>query len=139
MSYDIHITRGSDWSEEENPVTLNEVRSVMHLLSDKFRIEESDTISMDTPGGQKLTMKIGPHLEYVGDNDIKTCVLFGEGQSPSFRYQDDRQMLAMLSVAEAVGAKLMGDEGEIYSRQQIENQLISQIYKREGEDGILDD
>lgn len=139
MSYDIHITRGTDWNEEEYPVTLDEVRSIMDLLSDKFRIEESDTITMETPSGKNLTMKVGPYLEYTDENGDKTCVLFTQGTSPSFRYQSDRQLFAMCDVAEAVGAKLMGDEGEVYDRQQIENRLMAQIYKREGEDGILDD
>ena len=138
MSYDIHITRGTDWSEEERPVTLDEVRSIMYRLSDKFRIEESGVISIENPNGQNLTMKAGPYLEYTGENGEKTCVLFTEGRSPSFRYQSDGQLHAMCAVCEAVGAKLMGDEGEEYDRQQIENRLMAQIYKREGEDGILD-
>lgn len=137
MSYDIHITRGVDWGEEENPVTLEEVRNIMHVLPQNFRIEESDTISIKTPSGQNMTMKVGPYLEYTGENDDKTCVIFTKGTSPSFRYQSDRQLLAMCSVAKAVGAKLMGDEGEVYDREQIESRLIEEIYKREGEDGIL--
>lgn len=139
MSYDIHITRGVDWGEEENPVTLEEVRNIMHVLPQNFRIEESDTISIKTPSGQNMTMKVGPYLEYTGENDDKTCVIFTKGTSPSFRYQSDRQLLAMCSVAKAVGAKLMGDEGEVYDREQIESRLIEEIYKREGEDGILGD
>lgn len=137
MSYDIHITRGVDWGEEENPVTLEEVRNIMHVLPQNFRIEESDTISIKTSSGQNMTMKVGPYLEYTGENDDKTCVIFTKGTSPSFRYQSDRQLLAMCSVAKAVGAKLMGDEGEVYDREQIESRLIEEIYKREGEDGIL--
>lgn len=139
MSYDIHITRGTDWGEEENPVTLGEVRSIMHRLSDKFRIEESGIISIENPNGQDLTMKVGPYLEFTGENGDKTCVLFTEGMSPSFRYQSDGQLLAMCAVSEAIGAKLMGDEGEVYDREQIENRLMLEIYKREGEDGILGD
>lgn len=139
MSYDIHITRGNDWGEEENPVTLDEVRNIMHRLSDKFRIEESGIISIENPNGQNLTMKLGPYLEYTGENDDKTCVIFTKGTSPSFRYQSDRQLLAMCFVAKAVGAKLMGDEGEVYDREQIESRLIEEIYKREGEDGISGD
>lgn len=138
MSYDIHITRGDDWFEEENPVTLEEVRSIMHVLPECFRIEETGTISIVNPSGQNLTMKVGPYLEYTGEDGGKTCVVFGENGGPSFRYQSDKQMLAMFSVAEAVGAKLMGDEGETYDRNQIEKQLITEIYKREGEDGIRD-
>lgn len=138
MSYDIHITRGNDWFGEENPVTLEEVRNIMHVLSDSFRIEESGVISIESPSGQNLTLKVGPYLEYTGDNDDKTCVLFGEGESPSFRYQSDRQLFAISFVAEAVGAKLMGDEGETYDKQQLESQLMTEIYNREGESGLFE-
>lgn len=123
MSYDIHITKGDDWIDEAEPVTLEDVRNIMHVLSDRFRIEESGIISMKNPSGQTITMKVGPYLEYTGDNDEKTRVMFRGGKCPSFQYQGDRQMLAMCSVAEAVGARLMGDEGETYDKQQIEEQL----------------
>lgn len=120
MSYDIHITREKDWVDDKNPITLEEVRSIMPTLSERFRIEESGIISIQNPNGQKLSMKVGPYLEYMEENGDKSCVIFLKGNCPSFRYQSDSQLLAMCAVAEALGARLVGDDGEEYNRRQLE-------------------
>lgn len=116
MGYDIHITRGDSWIEEETPVTLEQVRGIMPMLSKGFRIVESGIISLLSSGGQELTMNVGPCLEYTDKDGEKTVVIFEDGRCPEFRYQSDSQILAMCSVAEALGAKLLGDEDEEYTR-----------------------
>lgn len=118
MGYDIHITRGDSWIDEETPVTLEQVRGIMPMLSKGFRIVESGIVSVSRscPEGQKLTMNVGPYLEYMGKDGEKTVVVFEEGRCPAFRYQSDSQILAMCELAEALGAKLLGDEDEEYSR-----------------------
>ncbi|MCM1467260.1 MAG: hypothetical protein NC086_03855 [Alistipes sp.] len=93
MSYNIHIVKGEIWDEEENPVTLDDVRRIMHTLPNNFRIVE---------------------------DGVQTIVSFEEGECPSFPYQSDSHMLALCLVAEALGAGLVGDEGERYDREQLE-------------------
>lgn len=121
MGYDIHISHADNWFDEEEPVTLEQVKKIMPLLSGQFRIVEDGIITIENSWGKQgkpLTMDIGPHLEYTGEDGVQTCIVFQEDGCPFFRYQSDKQLLAMCSVAEALGAKLLGDDGEEYTREQ---------------------
>lgn len=120
MSYNIHIVKGEIWDEEENPVTLDDVRRIMHTLPGNFRIVEDGVISMKNPMGQTISVNMGTYLEYTGEDGVQTIVSFEEGKCPSFPYQSDSQMLALCLVAETLGAGLVGDEGERYDREQLE-------------------
>jgi len=65
MGYDIHIKIGDSWVDEEDPLTLENVRQILPMLSSQFRIDESGVITTSTPQGQTLSGDFGPYLEYA--------------------------------------------------------------------------
>lgn len=127
MGYDIHITIGDSWVDEEDPLTLENVRQILPMLSSQFRIDESGVITTSTPQGQTLSGDFGPYLEYTDEEGQKTYVVFQEDSCPTFKSQNYRQLLALCDVAEALGAKLLGDEDEIYDRHGLVKQIADEM------------
>lgn len=122
MGYNIHITIGDSWVDETYPISLEDIEEVMSMLPDEFRINESGLTTMKTPQGQTMSMDIGPHLEYTDEEGKVTNILFPEDRCPYFRFQSKKQLLGICAVAEALGAKLQGDDDEIYTREQLEKE-----------------
>ena len=120
MGYDIHITREACWLDDENPITLDEVREILPVEPHQFRIDETGEVLIATPQGNAMIADYGPFLEYTDEEGKKTILVFEEGECPFFTYRDCRQLLAMRDLAETLGATLQGDECEVYDRQEIE-------------------
>ena len=123
MGYNIHITIGDSWVDETYPISLEDIEEVMSMLPDGFRVNESGLTTMKTPQGQTMSMDIGPNLEYTDEEGKVTNILFPEDRCPYFRFQSKKQLLGICAVAEALGAKLQGDDDEIYTREQLEKEL----------------
>ena len=80
MGYDIYITKADSWVYDENPISLNDVRKILPMLSDRFRIDETGIITTTNSDGQTLSGDFGPFLEYTDEKGCKTYLIFGENQ-----------------------------------------------------------
>lgn len=108
MSYDIHVTRASHWSDsEEQPISLEELKE---YFAGKDEFAYADEHAVSGPFG---TMTIG------GDFFIWKS----EGQCIPFHYIDGRLTLSggdedvieiMKEIAAGLQAIVQGDEGEVY-------------------------
>ena len=113
MGYDLHITRKDDWSDEEDlrDIPLEEWLAYIALdpelaISDRFRIRDPDNEggSIVAPG----------FCDWLG-HSINTSMWFGyfhgciETKNP-----DEETIRKMLFIAEALNARVQGDDGEIY-------------------------
>lgn len=123
MGYDIHITRADNWAYDQNPITLDDVRKIMPKLSGRFRIDETGVITTED---RTFSGDFGPYLEYMDEEGRKTYIVFGERQCPSFKFGDFKQLLALCELAEALDARLQGDEDEFYDRPEIKKQMAAQ-------------
>ena len=114
MGYDLHITRKDDWSDddENREIALPEWLAYIEadpdlVLSDAYRIKvlRSETESQVAPGYCDWTAH--PSKEAWWFAYSSGCI---ETKNP-----DEDVIKKMLSIAEALGAKVQGDDGEIYT------------------------
>ena len=116
MGYDVHITRAEDWSHgETEPISLEQwleyCRSDPELRIDGYAeatTPAGETIRYENPGLAVWTGYPGP-----------------EGQNESFwfdwrggcvvvKYPDILVLKKMYQIAIALGARVQGDDGELY-------------------------
>jgi hypothetical protein len=123
MGYDLHITRKDDWSDDdkEKEIALSEWLAYIDadqdlVLSDGYRIKVpgSDTESMAAPGYCEWTSH--PSQERPCFDYWRGCI--------STKNPDEDVTRKMLSIAEVLGAKVQGDDGEIYTLS-ADNQILT--------------
>jgi hypothetical protein len=103
MGYDLHITRAELWADNEQaPITADEWLAV---------VEEDPELVIDPRGN-------GPYFALWLAHWV-------HGDHPWFdwfkgdvytKYPDRKTVGKMLEIAKRLGAKVQGDEGEVYSR-----------------------
>lgn len=119
MGYEIHITRAEDWVEDDNPITIEEVEEIFDKLPKGFSIDRSGVVTAVAPDGHRISAEVGPYVQYHdGNDDSMVCIYFLSG-GPSFKVRDEKQILPILELADALNAKIQGDELEIYTRESI--------------------
>ena len=115
MGYDVHITRAADWTEAElKPITLDEWRAFV-AADPEMRLDgfaeaaiPSGTLRMTSPGLAVWTAYSG---HGVGGN----MAWFDHSQGCiDVKDPDDEILGKMRCVAAALGASVIGDEGESY-------------------------
>lgn len=120
MAYEIYITRAESWVEDENPITLSEVEKVLEKLPRGFEIDQTGVVTTTTPDGNKLSAKVGPYLIYQNEKDSNSRVhIYFNNGVPSFSVREEKYMLPIIELADALNAKVQGDEEEIYTRESI--------------------
>jgi hypothetical protein len=103
MGYDLHITRAEHWADsKQTPITAAEWLAY---------VEKDPELVIDPRGnGPNFTL----WLEHWVDGDHPWFDWF---QGAVYTKYPDRKTLAkMLAIAEYFGAKVQGDDGEVYSR-----------------------
>jgi hypothetical protein len=115
MGYDIHITRAEEWSESEaNPITLDEWRA--YVASDpEMRIDGfAETKTLDGTvlrlEGEGLTVWTAWPGEAEDDHAWLECRL---GRI-TVKNPDPLVLAKMCAIADRLGARVQGDEGEYY-------------------------
>ncbi len=99
MTYQLHITRASDWTHsEELPITAPEwlklVRTDSELIQDHTH---------------------GPHfVRWAGSVGRDRWLEWAEGRINT-NYPDGALLKKLVAIAERLGAKVQGDGGEVYS------------------------
>ncbi|HTO85320.1 MAG TPA: hypothetical protein VMQ73_24080 [Methylomirabilota bacterium] len=115
MSYDVHIARAPDWSESETAaITLEEW--IAYARSDlELRVEVVDGRTESTlPTGEILSKKVKGLVAWLGQHG-KTLAWFSHsGGSIDSRNPDTATLRKMHAIAEALSARVQGDEGEFY-------------------------
>jgi hypothetical protein len=99
MGYDLHITRGEYWAENHGH----------HISREEWlALVEADTeLTLDSRSGPCFARWSGP-----GKNDDRWFDWL-EGNI-STKYPDRMMLKKMLQIADILGAKVQGDDGEIY-------------------------
>ncbi len=120
MSYDIHITRAESWFEDEEPITLAEVEAIWEQLPKGFQIERSDEVSATLPDGGILTVETGNYLIYEDESDPDSRIhIYFMHDVPTFSVRDEKYLLPIIELADLLGAKVQGDEEEVYTKESI--------------------
>ncbi|WP_310832221.1 hypothetical protein [Paenibacillus pedocola] len=108
MSYDVHITRAGHWTESgSNPISLEEAKAYFASLGE---FEYSSGISHKSPFG---TLSIGGDFFNWIDEGESVPFSYTQGRISVSR-ADDYVIDKMKEVAAGLGAKVQGDEGEVY-------------------------
>ncbi len=124
MSYELHITRADEpwFMQEEGFITLEEVEALPELPEgfsfDRSGVVESKPIDEN---GTKLVANVGTFLVYrYGDGEEdKVHIYFDSDRDPYFNARavsgvQDKAIPALTELAHMLGAKLQGDDGELY-------------------------
>jgi hypothetical protein len=99
MGYDLHITRKEFWADDEGPeITLEEWRNYVAT-------DSSIMLDEKNPGGQNYVLRVGQNM----------CPLWWDERAEIYTKNPDPTVIAKLvQIANVLGAKVMGDDGEIY-------------------------
>jgi hypothetical protein len=102
MGYDLHITRKGNWFDEDGPlITGAEWRTL---------IERDPELTLDT--SVQLKMKDGEYI-FAAWNGEQGALGHYQGEITT-KNPDKPLTIKMVNIAAALGAKVQGDDGEIY-------------------------
>jgi hypothetical protein len=115
MGYDVHITRAKHWTESESaPITLDEwlgyVASDPEMRLDNFAEAEveGDILRYENEG-------VAVWMAYTGHGLKGNMAWFDYWRgSVVVKNPDDEILGKMRRIASVLGAKVIGDEGELY-------------------------
>ena len=107
MAYEAHITRAEFWVYDKDPVTFEEVAALD--LPEGFEAVENGTFS---DGG--VSISLGKCVTYTKADGVKMFLTF-TGGAPSFKMRSEEDAKPFAKLAEMLGAKVQGDEGEYYT------------------------
>ncbi len=115
MGYEVHITRKKEWSDEDGPtISLDEwkafVGSDPEMCLDGFAEAQVDggTLRVESEG-----LAVWTAYSEHGKNGNMAWFNFFEGDV-SVKNPDPEILQKMWVIAEKLGAKVQGDEGEVY-------------------------
>ena len=98
MGYDIHITRRNSWSDKGEPaITRQEWQAILADDSDLDRLDDDDAQMLDP------SRRAGRRF-YYADGSVFV------------RKPNKPVLMKMLAIAEKLGARVVGDDDEVYSR-----------------------
>lgn len=115
MGYDVHITRAAEWSDSmESPISLEEWTA--HVEADP-EMRMDNAAEATTPSGDVLRYENPGLAVWLGSSGRS------EGQTAWFDLRDGRIVVKgpdeeilekMRAIARALGARVQGDDGELY-------------------------
>jgi hypothetical protein len=116
MGYDVHITRATDWTNSDsNPITLDEwlayIESDPEMRLDGFAEPSTpagDRIRYENPG-LAVWIKRPGH-----DQDDNQAWFDHSGGRIVVKSPDNAILAKMCAIAEKMGARVQGDDGEYY-------------------------
>ncbi len=116
MGYDVHITRAEHWTESDStPIALDEWLS---YVSSDHEMRLDNFAEADVGGGEVLRYEnegLAVWTAYSGHdvNGNMAWMNYRRG-NVTVKNPDDEILRKMRRIASALGAKVMGDEGELY-------------------------
>ena len=98
MGYDLHVTRKEHWADEEGPA----------IMPDEWlAIVQSDPeLTLDEENGPYFAV-------WSGSGEYECWIDYFEGDLFS-KYPTDEFTEKMVQIAKLLGAKVQGDDGEVY-------------------------
>ena len=121
MSYSLYLVRSGDWMEETAPITLDKVEPLLKKLPQGFRISRSRSVKTTLPDGSVLSVGTeGGYVEYFDDihADSRVRIFFSSG-CPKFTIMDERQLLPIFDLVDALGARIQGEDMEFYTWEEL--------------------
>lgn len=111
MAYECHITRADLWVYDKEPITFTEIKALKDL-PEGFETIENCTVTENTPFGE-TSIKLDKCIVYTRPDGVKMYLLF-TGGTPTFKIRSEEDIRPFIELAKLLGAKVQGDEGEIY-------------------------
>ena len=116
MGYEVHITRKDDWSAEEGrEITLEEWKS---LIEQDPEMRLDDYAEAEIPGEGVLRVEnegLAVWRRWSKNGKDGGMAWFGYfGGNISVKNPDREILQKMWQISESLGAKVQGDDGEIY-------------------------
>lgn len=116
MGYDVHITRKEEWfSDEGEAIPLEEWQAYV-AADPEMRLD--GVAEATTPEGTVLRVEnpgLAVWVAYSGHDDSGNMAWFSHhGDKVSVKNPDDEILRKMHAIASALGARVQGDEGELY-------------------------
>jgi len=117
VGYDVHITRKEDWSDTAGP-TITREEWLTYVGDDKsMKLECEAVISNDR--GEAFSVQdetLAVWKDWSGRVDGKNeAWMWSSGGNVMAKNPDGAILGKMFLIADALGGKLQGDEGEIYN------------------------
>lgn len=115
MGYDLHITRASDWSESETmPISIEEWFAC--VSSDpEMRLDNNAQVEIDGCVLRHESEGIAVWTTYSAHGVGGNMAWFHYSNGQVQVKNPDREILGkMLQIAHRFGAKVQGDDGEVY-------------------------
>ena len=115
--YDIHITKRTEWSDKSGPaITLEDWKKLLAADSEMRLDGAAEAV---TPDGKKLRVENEGLAVWIkwskhGRNDNMAWFYYFEGDV-TVKNPDKEIFGKMFRIAEKLGARLQGDEGEFYN------------------------
>lgn len=111
MGYEVHITRKSEWSDEEGPI-ISEAEWRAYVSSDRDLVT-TGVAECETPDG---TLRITDPLltEWRAHSSGATVWISHFRGNFSIKNPDEECLCKMRQIAKALGARVQGDDGEFY-------------------------
>jgi len=115
MGYDVHITRADDWGESAaSPISLDEwiayVKSDPEMRFDGFAEAKSPSdqiLRYENPG-------LAVWLAHSGSASGRTPWFDLRQGCVTVKNPDEEILAKMRAIAQALGARVQGDDGELY-------------------------
>lgn len=109
MSYEFHITRADSYLEDSCPVTLDEILSTCERLPEGFFVDRTVTAVYSSGKAECLVYKSN------SAEDKAVHIYFVPGCPPFFSTSCEELLPPVIRLAERLGAKVQGDEEEVYT------------------------
>ena len=127
MGYDVHITRRDHWSDEDNDIELNEwsayIQSDQDMRLDGYaETETPDGVLRIESDGLAVWTGYSKHEE---DGNMAWFSYF-EGDV-CVKYPDEEVLQKMHRISVSLGAKVQGDDGELYDESGIPERASANI------------
>jgi len=117
MGYDVHITRKEDWSGDDGPEISRE-EWLGFVGNDKSMRLERDTV-VENDQGEAFSVQdetLAVWTEWANREEGKSEAWMWHSHGNVMAKNPDRAMLQkMFLIADTMGGKLQGDEGEVYN------------------------
>jgi hypothetical protein len=108
LGYDLHITRKDDWSDTDGPAITRE-EWLDYVGSDKSMRPEREAVVVANERGEEFSVQDETLATWKDWPNRK------DGKSAALLWYSAGNIVATNLIADALGGKLQGDDGEIYN------------------------
>lgn len=96
------------------------MEAIWEQLPKGFQIDRSGEVSATLPDGGILTANTRNYLIYEDESDPDSRIhIYFMDHVPTFSVKDEKYLLPIIELAELLGAKVQGDEEEVYTKESI--------------------